>query len=146
MRGMADIRDFSKKREDISFRIDDDLFHAAKAIPADTLMDFASRFAGMDESASVDKQLEAFRSVLEFVLLPESLARFNARMRDPENPVEIDQVEQVITWLMEQYGLRPTEQPSSSAGGLSLPVPGTTLTASTPGEVLISAASPSTAS
>lgn len=146
MRAMTEMRDFSKARKDISFRVDDDVFHAAKAIPADILMDFASEFSGMSEQATVDQQLKAFRTMLEVVLLPESLERFNARLRDPQNPIEMDQVDDIITYLMEEYGLRPTGPSSSSADGLQLPASGTTSTGSTPGEVSISAASPQTAS
>lgn len=137
------VKDFSKKRKDIAFRVDGDLFHAARGVPAEVLLDFASEFAGMETSATVDQQLKAFRSMLEVVLLPESLERFSARMRDRADPIEIDQVEEIVTWLMEQYGLRPTEAPSSSPDGRSVPGPGTSLTGSTPGEVSISAASPS---
>jgi hypothetical protein len=146
VRGMTEIRDFSKKRRDISFRVDDDVFHAARGVPAEVLLDFAAEFAGMDTSATVDVQLKAFRSMLEVVLLPESLERFNGRMRDRANPIEIDQVEEIVTWLMEQYGLRPTGPSSSSPAGPPAPEPGTTLTAGTPGEVSISAASPQIAS
>lgn len=140
---MADMKDFSKKRNDILFRIDDDVFHAAKAIPAEVLMDFATQFSGMGLATPVDEQLKAFRGVFELVLLPDSLALFNERMRDRANPIEIDQCEQVITWLMEQYGLRPTELPSSSPPGQESPGTGTTSTVSTPGAELISASSPS---
>ncbi len=146
VRAMTEMRDFTKKRKDISFRVDDDLFHAARGVPADVLLDFATEFSSMDTTATVDQQLRAFRSMLEVVLLPESLERFTARMRDRENPIEIDQVEEIVTWLMEQYGLRPTEPSSASPSGPSGPGPGTTLTASTPAEVSISAASPSIAS
>lgn len=138
------MKDFSKKRKDITFRVDEDVFQAARGVPAEVLLGFATEFSGMDaETATVDQQLKAFRSMLEVVLLPESLERFNARMRDRANPIEIDQVEDVVTWLMEQYGLRPTEAPSSSPDGRSVPALGTTSTASTPGEVSISASSPS---
>lgn len=140
---MAEMRDFTKKRDDVTFRIDDDVFHAARGVPAEVLMDFATQFSGMSLTTPVDEQLKAFRSVFELVLLPESLQRFTARMRDRENPIEIDQCEQVITWLMERYGLRPTELPSSSLDGQESPVTGTTSTATTPGAELISAASPS---
>jgi hypothetical protein len=142
----TEIRDFSKARKDISFRVDDDMFHAARGIPAEVLLDFAAEFSSMETSATVDQQLKAFRSMLDVVLLPESLERFNARMRDRANPIEIDQVEEIVTWLMEQYGLRPTEPSSSSPAGPSVPGPGTTSTASTPAEVSISAASPLIAS
>jgi hypothetical protein len=140
---MAEIRDFTKKRDDITFRIDDDIFHAARGVPAEVLMDFASQFSGMSLATPVDEQLKAFRGVFELVLLPESLQRFNERMRDRENPIEIDQCEDIVTWLMERYGLRPTVLPSSSPPGQESPVPGTTSTVSTPGAELISAASPS---
>lgn len=140
---MADIRDFTKQRDDISFRVDDDVFHAARGVPAEVLMDFASQFSGMSLATPVDEQLKAFRGVFELVLLPESLERFNVRMRDRANPIDIEQCEQIITWLMERYGLRPTELPSSSPGGPQSPVTGTTSTVSTPGAELISAASPS---
>ncbi|WP_143589851.1 hypothetical protein [Streptomyces africanus] len=143
---MTEIRDFSKQRKDISFRVDEDVFHAARGIPAEVLMAFASKFSSMDTNATVDQQLEAFRSMLDVVLLPDSLARFNERMRDRANPIEIDQVEDIVTWLMEQYGLRPTELPSSSQDGPPDPVPGITSMASTPAEVSISASSPSIAS
>jgi hypothetical protein len=143
---MTEIRDFSKKRRDISFRVDDDLFHAARGVPAEVLLDFATEFSSMETSATVDQQLKAFRSMLEVVLLPESLKRFSERMRDRENPIEIDQVEDIVTWLMEQYGLRPTEPSSVSPDGPSDPGPGTTSMVSTPAEVSISAASPSIAS
>lgn len=140
---MAEIRDFTKKRDDVTFRIDDDVFHAARGVPAEVLMDFATQFSGMSLATPVDEQLKAFRGVFELVLLPKSLQRFTARMRDRENPIEIDQCEQVITWLMEQYGLRPTELPSSSLDGPQSPATGTTSTVSTPDAELISAVSPS---
>ena len=143
---MAEIRDFTKKRDDISFRVDDDIFHAARGVPAEVLMDFATQFSGMSLETPVDEQLKAFRGVFELVLLPESLRRFNERMRDRENPIEMDQCEQIITWLMEKYGLRPTELPSNSLPGQDGPVSGTTSTVITPDGVSISAASPSIAS
>ncbi|MGY5627463.1 hypothetical protein ACW7N6_38490 [Streptomyces sp. UC1A3] len=140
------MRDFSKKRKDITFRVDDDVFEASRGVPADVLLDFATEFSDIATTATIDQQLKAFRSMLDVVLLPESLKRFNERMRDRANPIEIDQVEEIVTWLMEQYGLRPTEAPSSSPDGRSDQAPGITSTASTPGEVSISAASPSIAS
>jgi hypothetical protein len=103
---MTEIRDFTKARKDISFRVDDDMFHAARGVPAEVLLDFATEFSSMETSATVDQQLKAFRSMLEVVLLPESLKRFTERMRDRENPIEIDQVEDIVTWLMEQYIVR----------------------------------------
>jgi hypothetical protein len=144
---MTEIKDFSKVRKRIRFQIDEDVFEAAPAVPADILIDYTQEFAGVDpEKIPVDQQLKVFRSVLELTLLPESLERFTARMRNRENPIEIDQIGDVITWLFEEYGLRPTELPSDSSGGQLNPASGTSSTVSTQGPVSISAASPSTVS
>lgn len=144
---MTEIKDFSKARKRIQFKIDDDIFEAAPAVPAEILMDFAAQFSGMNpENAPVDVQLKAFRGVLELVLLEDSLQRFNERLRDRREPVDVEQVEEIITWLFEAYGLRPTELSSDSPSGPSGPVSGMDSTGSTPDVVSISAASPSTAS
>lgn len=144
---MSEIKDFSKARKRIQFKIDDDVFEASPAVPAEILMDFAAQFSDLDpENAPVGKQLEAFRGVLELVLLDDSLTRFSERLRDRRNPIDIDQMEEIITWLFEVYGLRPTEPSSGSPSGPSVPVSGMALTGSTPAVVSISAASPSTVS
>lgn len=144
---MTEIKDFSKARKRLQFRIDDDVFEAASAVPADVLIDYTMEFAGLDPAkVPIEQQLKVFRSVLELTLLPESLTRFTARMRDRENPIEMDQIDSVITWLFEEYGLRPTESPSDSSDGQPAPATGTSLTASTPETVSISAASPLTVS
>lgn len=144
---MSEIKDFSKARKRIQFRVDDDLFEASPAVPAEVLMDFAMQFTGMDpEKLSVEKQLVIFTSVLDLVLLPESLTLFKARMRDRKQPIEIDQVEQILTWLLEEYGLRPTPLPSDSSAGQPGPESGTSSTENTAAEVSISAISPSTGS
>lgn len=144
---MTEIKDFSKARKRLVFRIDEDVFEAAAAIPAEVMIQFAERFTSADPtSMSPKEQVGIFREMLEIVLLPESMAVMRKRMADPRNPVDMGQLDEIITWLFEEYGLRPTQESSSSSGGVSPPGPGTTLTGSTPGEVSISAASPLTSS
>ncbi len=123
------MRDFTKERKKLEFRIDGDVFQATPAVPAEVLLDFARQFAGMTpENTDVDTQLKAFDGVLDICLQDESLALFRARMRDKANPIEIDQIEGVVMWLFEEYGLRPTEQPSNSVPGLPNPDSGTNST------------------
>src|SRR3546814_984409 len=43
------VKDFTRKRERIVFRIDDDLFEAATAIPDDMLTEFATRYADIGD-------------------------------------------------------------------------------------------------
>ena len=144
---MGDLKDFSKKRKRLQFTVDDDTFEAAAAIPAEVMIQFAERVSTSDPSAmSPKEQVGIFREMLETVLLPESMAVMRKRMADPRNPVDMEQLDSIITWLFEEYGMRPTQESSSSSAGDSVPEPGTTSTAPTPEMVSISAASPSTAS
>lgn len=121
------VKDFSRKRERLVFRIDDDIFEAATALPGKTLARFAARFADV-ENIPIDKQLDAFADALGMVLLPESNSRFQKRLDDLENPIELEQASDVIQWLLEKYGLRPTEPSSDSSTGPASPASGTSLT------------------
>lgn len=132
------VKDFSRKRERLVFRIDADIFEAATALPGKTLARFASRFADI-EKTPFDKQLDVFADALGLVLLPESNARFQKRLDDLENPIELEQASDVITWLLEHYGLRPTEPSSDSSAGPVSPASGTSSTDAPPLQVSIPA-------
>lgn len=144
---MTEIKDFSKARKTLQFRIDDDVFEASPAIPAEVMIQFAERFTTADPTKmTIAEQIRIFRDLLEIVLLPESMKIMARRMADPANPVDMDQLDQIITWLMEEYGMRPTTESGSSSNGDSPPVPGITSMASIQELASISAASPSTGS
>jgi hypothetical protein len=144
---MPEIKDFTKKRKPLQFKVDDDLFDAVPTIPADTMIEFAESMSSADPTKMTPAEMVgALRRVIEMVLMPESLARFKARMKNQANPIDMEQLDEVVTWLFEEYGMRPTQElPSSLAGGSPV-VPGITSTATLPDVVSISAASPSTVS
>lgn len=123
----APVRDFTRKRKRLTFRIDDDVFEAATALPGKTLAAFAVRFAGI-EKIPVAQQLDVFAEALGMVLLPESNARFQKRLDDLNNPIELEQASDVVTWLMEEYGHRPTQPSSPSSTGQPSPASGTSST------------------
>jgi hypothetical protein len=53
-------------------------------------------------------------------------------MADPEQPIDLNQVNSIIEWVMGEYGMRPTQSSESSADGLPAPELGTTSTENTP--------------
>ncbi|MEV4227242.1 hypothetical protein AB0J81_09060 [Streptomyces bobili] len=140
------VKDFSRPHRQLQFRIDDDLFEAARALPGKTLARFAARFSDIDEKTPVDKQLDVFTEALGMVLLPESNACFQKRLDDLEKPIELEQASDVITWLLEEYGLRPTEPSSESSSGLPGPASGTNSTGEQQPQALIPATFQPTAS
>jgi hypothetical protein len=144
---MSEIKDFTRRRKAPQFRIDEDLFTAVAAIPAEEMISFAEQITTADPTQmSPREQVSLLRKTLENMLVPESLLRFQQRMADKTNPIDMEQLNDVVEWLFEEYGLRPTTGSSSSSSGGSPPVPGITSTDSMPDVVSISAASPSTAS
>lgn len=139
------IKDFTRKRERLVFRIDDDTFEAATAIPGDMLTEFATRYADIG-SAPVEQQLAVMKDALSLVLLPESHAQFTKRLSDLEHPIELEQTVEVVQWLMEVYGNRPTQPSSPSASGQPSPESGTNSTDAQPPQVSIPATFQPTAS
>lgn len=131
-------KDFTRKRERLTFRIDDDIFEAARAIPGDMLTEFTKRYANVGD-APLDQQLAVMKDALGLVLLPESHARFTKRLSDVENPIEAEQTAEVIQWLMGVYGNRPTQPSSPSATGPASPASGTSSTDAPPPQVSIPA-------
>lgn len=125
------VKDFTRKRERVTFRVDSDLFEAASALPGQTLTEFARRFSDIGSTPATE-QLTVLTDALAMVLLPESAARFSKRFADLENPIELEQASEIVMWLLERYGLRPTQPSSPSASGPVNPEPGTSSTDAQP--------------
>lgn len=138
-------KDFTKKREEISFTVGADTFVAYPALAAQTLLDYATKLQGQNtDDATV--LVSVYKDVLANILEPDSYERFLERMADRMDPIDPAQLDEIVTWLFQEYGLRPTQQSEPSADGLSSPEPGTGSTESTPVEVSISEPSLSIAS
>lgn len=128
------MKDFSRPRTEKKFQIDGDVFEAAPAIPGDVLAEFGTRFDSFSREPGADR-LSILSDALELILFPESFARLKTRLRDQTNPVELAQLSDIIVWLLEEYGLRPTQPSSASPDGQPSPESGMTLTGSfLPGE------------
>lgn len=140
------MRDFTRQPRVVEFKIDDDVFRCHPRLPAQVLLDFAVKADQMGDNPTGEQGIQAMLDVLEVTLLPDHFKVFRARMSDPDNAIELDQVSEIVPWIMEQYGLRPTTPSDDSSGGPSLPASGTSSTENTPAVVSISANSPSIAS
>jgi hypothetical protein len=128
-----EIPDFSKPRTRVAFKIDNDIFEAPPAIPAMVLMDYAKRFNTADaEKLDPEEQLKIMMDLLSVILRPVSYDRFIERLSDQNEPIELDQVQTSIEYLMGKYGMRPTQLPSTSSPGPVDQAGGMSLTGSTP--------------
>ena len=137
------MKDFTKIRKPLQFKIDDDVFDAVPSIPAEVMIQFAEGFTSLDPAQMNPAQaVGALRQVIEFVLEPQSLDLFKERMASKTNPIDMGQLDEIVQWLFEEYGLRPTAESSPSLSGDSAQAPGTTLMENTQDVAWISGASP----
>jgi hypothetical protein len=123
MINMSDVvkfKDFSLSPEPVTFKISPDEFLCYPEIPLDVIMEVAalaqSDATGMER---FKQTLELFEGILE----PESYETFRRRCRkgtkeDPNPfPVGMRHIRDLLPWVMEVYGLRPTQESSESADG-----------------------------
>lgn len=128
----AAARDFSRKRKRLDFTIDGDTFEAATALPGDVYAEFVTLYNSTTDVETYQQQHDLLKQALELALLPDSWARFADRLKDKTNPIDDDQMADIVLWLLEEYGLRPTQPSQPSSDGPSSPESGTSSTESTP--------------
>lgn len=120
----AGARDFTRARKRLTFRIDDDVFEAAPVLPGDVYAEFVTHYTGTGEQQTYQQQHDQLKDAVRLALLPESFERFASRLNDKTNPIDDDQMSDVILWLLEAYGMRPTSPSQSSSDGQSSPESG----------------------
>ena len=108
---MSKFRDFGSQdlenKESVSFMIHGEEFHCVKAIQGRVLLDLVAKSTSEDPAV----QASVIDSFFSKVLQDESLERFNLLLEDKEKIVTTETLAEITTWLIEQYGERPNQQP-----------------------------------
>lgn len=118
------MKDFTKRRDAIQFKIDDDVFVVRPSIPVDGLQrvmtTLRSAAEGTDEPRLEDL-MPRFKEAIKLLLMDESGRRFVERMGDWNNPIDLEQVQGVVEWITAQLAAgRPTPpSPDSTSGSPS---------------------------
>jgi len=61
--------------------------------------------------------VEILGDFMDAVMFPESAKEFAERIRDPLHPIDDTQIGEIVIWLIQEYGERPTNPPSLSLPG-----------------------------
>lgn len=139
---MADevqFKSFSKARPKIEFDAgpDEERFEAYPVMPPTMLQELLAvirqvrTVGGVDEEKAV-KTFTMLSDFFKLVLVDESYSRFQNKMSDRISGVQIDECTEIFQWLVERYGLRPSESSTSSSAGSPSGVDGTSSTAGAP--------------
>ena len=118
---MADVvtrfKDFTRSEEPVTFRIGPDLFTCVPEVPFDVLMDMAELAGGM-QNATRTEMIQRVREFFSGVMEPASYDIFISRMaRGAKLPIGMLHFRDLLSWMLEVYGLRPTRPSESSADG-----------------------------
>lgn len=113
--------DFSEDLEPIEIVYNDDLFLVCAEAPADTIADLAD----LINSSSDAEKVNALKSFMFQILLPEYKEKYRDRLSNPAKPIGFKALMKTFETLVEHYtsGLageaspRPTEEASSSPTG-----------------------------
>lgn len=129
----TDIRfkDFTVDAQPIRFQVNDDVFTAPAVLPIPVMQQLTTaveKLKGVSDAAAFDAILEVF----DAILVDDSARRFRERVADKVQPIGIEQVVNIMNWLIEVYGLRPTEQSSDSSAGQPAETSGMLSTAGVP--------------
>jgi hypothetical protein len=139
--GEVDFKDFTVQKKYIGFSIDGDKFIASARLGISTIQSLVNA-AGEMEKVKSEKDVKAFDSlfaVMDEILLPDSARRFREKaMRHGPDTIDVRrELLPALYYLLEEYGVRPTQPSSLSSSGSPDETSGTTSTGGAPPEASI---------
>lgn len=115
---MAKFKDFgspdAQDSEPVEFQLYGEKFSCRPSVPGKLMLEFAKRTS--DESNTSDNAT-VLLDFFSAVLYPESYQRFDVLISDPDRAVSLESLMEIVSWLMETYGSRPTERSEPSSTG-----------------------------
>jgi hypothetical protein len=129
----VDIRDFTIKQKRLGFRLDDDVFYAYAILGMPLMQEMIQASKSLKDLEGEEK-FDGVVDIFDKLLYPESAVLFKKRLQSlGDNAVDVKrQLIPILHYLLEAYGVRPTQLSSDSSTGLSSETDGTTSTVGQP--------------
>jgi hypothetical protein len=103
---------------EIEFDIDGRIFRCQPQLPAGLIMRFADVTSGDDDendtAASNSNMISFIRDFLDAAIVPEQRQEMHDLLNNPDVPISINLLLDVLTWLAAEYTARPTGESSSA--------------------------------
>lgn len=114
MADTVNMKDFSKKeKRQISFTLDEVVYTCYPRIQAPVLQQLTTATEELNLGNAAEKASLFFSGVMP----GEQSAQLSARLADPWDDFGEEDALEIMLWLMEAYGLRPTQSSSGKSGG-----------------------------
>jgi len=107
-------KDFSRKKNLEPFTADGDTF---TPVPGAAAMLVGGIVGQIQGAATLDEKMLAIGEFFDVMLTDESAKLMQDRLRSKTNPLDINQALEIIEYLTEEIGARPTVPSSSSSDG-----------------------------
>ena len=126
MAEVVEIMDFAAGDVEIFFNVGDDRFVCVPDIP----LGIMQQIAGLKNiQATMETQgMEPILAVFDEFLVPASAVLFRVCVTEKKT-IGLRRIMRILPWIMEKYGLRPTQPSSPSSDGLNDGETGTSSTA-----------------
>lgn len=126
--GVVEFKDFESSETPIGFRVGSDEFLAVPGVGIGTMADMVNAYTQLSTINRIDttdpqsmlRAIDAIKGIFTLLLLDDDNAtRFNNRLTSRTKPISVPTLMNIIQWLLEKYGLRPTTPSvaSSTADG-----------------------------
>ena len=107
------MKDFTKKKKVVQFVFDGEVYRCYPGLAPEGLQElikYADDITPQNALASLD-------GFFGIVMNEENARKIQLKLRDKESPLEIDVATDMMLWILEEFGLRPTQSsPDSSTG------------------------------
>jgi hypothetical protein len=123
----ADInfKDFTKAKKRVEFKIDDDVFTAPSVLPIPVMQELVGVAESIKTTSTTADTINQIVNIFDVILIEDSAKKLHERIGSKEDPIDLEQLTDIMLWLLEVYGLRPTQRSSDSSAGLPDGVSGT---------------------
>lgn len=129
------VKQFQSAKPVVAVQVDDDVLTVYSVLPAATYGAFTEKVMmlqrGADDYKGPDKlvgvtiqdQVKVVLDAVEMCLAPESAQRVASRIADPDHPIALETLVELLSWIMQDhFGLvegsaRPTQPTSDSPTG-----------------------------
>lgn len=116
MTDTVEIRNFTNRDETIKFQIYEHVLEAAPELPLGAMSQIA-KLQNIRNSIDEEGGLESILDILSIFVLDDSMAIIRGMVNDKRRPFGVRHMTELVPWLLEEYGLRPTQPSSPSSTG-----------------------------
>lgn len=115
---IVEFKDFSRPPRQVKFKVGQQDYDAMPALPLGMAVDLGLLAKSL-ATGEIAEKIQVMWELFDGLLQGDGGSRLKTQAYDKQDPLDLTQTMSIIAWLLEVYGLRPTEPSSDSLSGES---------------------------